>query len=407
MDISGRSRHRLWYHIGHYFFKLYFSLRFRLKISVRKPSAKPYLLLTNHVTDLDPLLLCASFSEPMYFVASDHIFRWGLASRLIRFFQNPIPLLKGTADSQAVRQILGRLRGGSNVCILAEGSTTYTGNTAAIAPAIGKLVRLSGVPLVTATLRGGYLTRPRWSHTYRKGYLESVFAHEYSPDELKKMSVDEINARIREDLSVSAIDDQKALGEAPVHYKGKSLAEGIENVLYLCPRCGQFSKITSHEDIFECTCGLKGRFTDTGFLESADSLPLPFSTIPEWDNWQKESALQKALSVPPETAVLSHPHQSLYTFARSQTPELLCEGTLSLYRDRLEIVGKSGTFAFPFQTLPKGVTFYGSGSATLGLTDSNGTSYEIKTAIPRPALCYAFLSNALKTVNAQTNRQED
>jgi hypothetical protein len=53
----------------------------------------------------------------MYFVASEHIFRWGLLSKLIVFLQAPIARLKATADTSAVRQVLRRLQEGHSVCI--------------------------------------------------------------------------------------------------------------------------------------------------------------------------------------------------------------------------------------------------------------------------------------------------
>ena len=43
----------------------------------------PCIVLCNHVTDWDPLLLGAAFRRQMYFVASEHILRLGFVSRLL------------------------------------------------------------------------------------------------------------------------------------------------------------------------------------------------------------------------------------------------------------------------------------------------------------------------------------
>ena len=45
--------------------------------------AGPFLVLCNHNTDWDPLLLGSAFPEYMSFVASEHIYRWGTAAKLI------------------------------------------------------------------------------------------------------------------------------------------------------------------------------------------------------------------------------------------------------------------------------------------------------------------------------------
>ena len=47
-------------------------LRFRAK--VESPPG-PFLLLSNHLTDQDPILLGSAFRPQMYFVASEHILR--------------------------------------------------------------------------------------------------------------------------------------------------------------------------------------------------------------------------------------------------------------------------------------------------------------------------------------------
>ena len=54
-----------------------------------------YIVLSNHTTDFDPLLVAASFRKPMYFVASEHIARWPVAGKLLTWLLNPIYRKKG------------------------------------------------------------------------------------------------------------------------------------------------------------------------------------------------------------------------------------------------------------------------------------------------------------------------
>jgi 1-acyl-sn-glycerol-3-phosphate acyltransferase len=44
----------------------------------------PYLVFANHNTNWDPLLLACSFRQQMYYVASEHIFRWRFTAGIIR-----------------------------------------------------------------------------------------------------------------------------------------------------------------------------------------------------------------------------------------------------------------------------------------------------------------------------------
>ena len=44
-----------------------------------------FLLISNHVTNFDPFLIGTSLRRHMYLVATEHLFRMGFVSKLIRF----------------------------------------------------------------------------------------------------------------------------------------------------------------------------------------------------------------------------------------------------------------------------------------------------------------------------------
>lgn len=79
----------------------------KLKFGYRyeKPKTKElpetYIVLSNHVTDYDPIFVGMSFRKQMYFVASAHITRWGLASKLLKHCFAPIIRYKGTTAASA------------------------------------------------------------------------------------------------------------------------------------------------------------------------------------------------------------------------------------------------------------------------------------------------------------------
>ena len=53
----------------------------------------PVLVMGNHDSNWDPLFLGCAFPRQMYFVASEHIFRWGFLSKLLNTFLAPISSL--------------------------------------------------------------------------------------------------------------------------------------------------------------------------------------------------------------------------------------------------------------------------------------------------------------------------
>ena len=153
----------------------------------------PYIVLSNHVTDFDPLFVGVSFPQ-MYFVGSEHISRWGFASKLIKFALDAILRYKGTSASHAILDILRRVRKGANVCMFAEGVRSWDGMPSPIAPTTGQLIKSARCALVTYKISGGYFVSPMWSQGgTRRGYIHGEPVAIYTQEELASMSVEQIN----------------------------------------------------------------------------------------------------------------------------------------------------------------------------------------------------------------------
>lgn len=300
----------------------------------------PLLVLSNHVTDFDPILVGLSFPEHMYFVAGENVLRMGFLSKLVTRYGSIIQRVKGTTDAEAALQILRTLKKGRNVCMFAEGSRTFTGETLPIAPATAKLVRLARATLVTYRLTGGYLTTPRWSAHRRKGRMTGEVVGVYAPEELKGMSEGEILDLLQRDLYENAYETQ---AKGPVAFKGKALAETLETALYLCPKCHRIDTLHSDGDRFYCDCGLSMTIDEYGFFQGDD---LPFTTPLDWDKWQ-EAEMERLAQTLGEEAAFSDEGQTLNRKEDDHTLTPLTTGAMALYRDRLTI----GEYTFPIRDL--------------------------------------------------------
>ena len=300
----------------------------------------PCLILSNHVTDFDPILVGLSFPEHMYYVAGENVMRMGFLSKIVTRYASVIQRVKGTTDTEAALQILRTLKKGRNVCMFAEGNRTFTGETLPIAPATAKLVKMARSTLITYRLTGGYLSTPRWSTHRRKGRMTGAPVGVYPPEELKKMSEAEIADLLARDLYENAYETQN---KAPVAYKGKALAETLETALYLCPRCHKIDTLHSRGDRFSCDCGLTMTLDEYGFFQGED---LPFKTPLDWDRWQTGEMEQLAESLGDEAA-FSDEEQTLNRKEDDHSLTPLCTGTMALYRDRLTI----GERSFPLKEL--------------------------------------------------------
>lgn len=241
----------------------------------------PYIVLCNHVTDWDPLFLGSAFRDQMYFVASEHIARWPVAYKFLRFAFAPIMRYKGTVAASTVVEVLRKIKAGCSVAIFAEGVRCWDGVTGPILPSTGKLIKSARCGLVTYRICGGYFVSPNWTEgNLRRGPVWGSPVGVYTKEELASMSVDEINQLINRDLYENAYERQL---EDPQVYKCKALSKGFENLMYLCPSCGKMDTIVSEDNEIRCTaCGHHFHYTDKGLLEGTK-----FVTAREVLRWQK------------------------------------------------------------------------------------------------------------------------
>ncbi len=331
----------------------------------------PFLITANHNGELDPAFLAMSFSEHMYFVSSEHVFRKGFLSWLLVYFFAPIARVKGMTDATAALNIIRAIKRNTNVCLFAEGNRSYNGVTGPIFPATGKLAKATGASLVTYRLEGGYLTTPRWSRTTRKGHMRGYVVNVYSPEQLKQMTPEEVNDHIREDIWEDAFDRQLAM---PYRYKGKDLAKGLENAIYFCPKCGKPGTLHSEGDMFSCSCGLRVRYTETGFFEKVDACDpeLPFTTVRDWDFWQDKRIIEYAASLKEDEIAYSDEDVMLIAVEGGHKDSVAEIGTLSISRQALSV----GSHHFPLDRVSS-IALVGVYKMVFSM---DGKSYELRAA---------------------------
>ena len=301
----------------------------------------PVLLISNHVTNWDPLLVAMSLRDKqMYYVASEHIFRLGLITRILNWLFAPIPRRKASSGADTAWACIRHLRAGRSICLFAEGECCWDGRSASVVPATGKLAKLSKATLVTYRLEGGYLTFPRWARKIRRGRMYGHPVNIYSPDQLKAMDPEEIEAAINRDIYEDAIVRQS---EAPVKFRSSAPADGLERGLYLCPECGRIGTLGTKGDRIFCDCGFSVRYTAEGSFSPA----APFAGFAEWDTYQRRRLrhLDFPLPAQPESEegelLFSDDGLTLSQISDSHGEQSLGRGELRQFTDRLECAGHS------------------------------------------------------------------
>lgn len=275
-----KKRHKMVWSILRAPVGLFLKLKFGYRYEVAKNLPDNYIVLSNHVTDWDPVFVGVSFKRNMYLVGSEHISRWKFAYKFLKWGFEPILRPKGALASGTVMDIIRHCRKGKNVCLFAEGVRSWDGVTNPIAPATAKLIKSAKCALVTYKITGGYFVSPMWSQSLRKGKISGKVKNVYTAEELSKLSVDEIYDIIVSDLYEDAYARQL---ETPEKYKGRNIAEGLEKLVFICPHCGAYETLSSRGDTVTCSkCQKSFKYNEYGMLDG-----IKFRTVKELSDWQK------------------------------------------------------------------------------------------------------------------------
>ena len=353
----------------------------------------PYLVLANHNTDLDPGLVALSFPQQMYFVASEHVYRAGFASKVLRYVFEPIAKRKGTSDTVTVMKSIRALREGKNVCLFPEGQKSFNGRTGEIHLATGKLVKASKASLITYKLEGGYFTTPRWGYGIRKGKMHGSIVNIYDPETLDKLSAEEITDIIIKDLYEDAYEKQN---ESPIAYKGKNLAKGLEHSLCVCQSCKKLDTLSSIKNKVFCNeCGFSTTLDKYGYFDENSK----FKTVAQWDDFQQEE-LKKFVEDKKssnQTFLFENTDSTLKSVKAEHQEENLGTGTFSMFTDKFVFKtiqdGKENTIELLHQDIVD-ISMYG--KQGLVFSDNKGNYYDLTSDKVRNVRKFIFCFKYLK-----------
>ena len=329
---------------------------------ITRPKSKVFLALYNHTDDMDPFYMAIGLFRHMRYVASSVILE-GFTGRIISFLVGPIPRRKAASADDTVALMLENLKAGISIGLSAEGNRSWDGETMFISPRTAEVAKQSGAALVTFRIRGGYLHTPRFAANARKGPVFGEMVREYSPEELARMSVQEIAEAISKDLYVNAYQDQKdpppiiknyLKDRKMVPYKGKAKAENIESILYICPTCHGIGTLSSHNDDFHCTCGLSGKVNDYGFLEGN----VPFDNTVDWNKWQKKYLQEQTAVIAKNKELIFADHGAdLYITKKNNRQMTARNAEVLFYPDQIVIKDDNETKSFMLDEITRFAAF--------------------------------------------------
>lgn len=204
------------------FFKIFFAiwLRFRSRGLENVPATGGGLILSNHQSFLDPLLIGMPLTRPISFLARDSLFRipvigWILRNTYVK------PISREKASTSSIRETVQRMEQGFLCGIFPEGTRSPTGEMGDFRPGFVALVRRTNLPIYPVGVAGAHLALGRKSYFLKPYAVRVVYGEPITPEEIEPLKErgreDELVALVRSRVFQCQADAENwRLGKLPV-----------------------------------------------------------------------------------------------------------------------------------------------------------------------------------------------
>jgi len=272
--------------VGYPLLKLLF--QFKIDRSNYIAQKGSFMVVSNHQSYLDFLLpTLALYPRRFNAVAAQKFFFFKTLNWLMTTL-GCIPKNLFDADARCIKGIIEVLRRGDNVLLFPEGRCTVAGEYMGIQKATGKLVKKMKVPVVSCYIEGAYNCMPFWRKGFRAGQVRVTIENLFSAEDCEALTIDEINEVI--DAKLSGKDTTRT--ERLRTLRANKLAEGLQNILYYCVKCGkEFTLETKGNTIFCTHCGNSASLDRAGRFVCSEGSVAP-ETIQDWQREQNLYELQ-------------------------------------------------------------------------------------------------------------------
>lgn len=132
------------------------------------PKTGAAILICNHVSYVDGLIIAAGCRRPVRFIIDTHIYNAPVVNYFMRW-NRAIPILP-TRESvtHALEEISAGIKAGDLICIFPEGQLTYTGGLGRFKAGIESIIKRDPAPVYPIALTG------LWGSIFSRKYLGSI-----------------------------------------------------------------------------------------------------------------------------------------------------------------------------------------------------------------------------------------
>ncbi|NQV29729.1 MAG: 1-acyl-sn-glycerol-3-phosphate acyltransferase [Candidatus Marinimicrobia bacterium] len=190
------------------------------------PFSKPFLLVANHESYLDPFLFGIFVPFEIKFVATADVFATPLMRFLLRG-TGSFPMRRHRQDLKSIRTMIRIINKGQVVCIFPEGGRSIDGSPLPILKETLKLIQRCKVPILPVHLDGAYEVWPRWAPNRRRGHVTVSFKQVIPLENQTELG------SLETQISGAIFAKEKVF--KPV--RSRAIARGLDNLFWACHNC--------------------------------------------------------------------------------------------------------------------------------------------------------------------------
>lgn len=273
----------------------------------RLEKGEPCLVLMNHSSFIDlkiaARLMC---TRPFHIICTADGF---VGKRWLMRQIGCIPTRKFMTDVTLVRDMIYATKElKSSILMFPEASYSFDGTQTPLPDSIGKCLKLLKVPVVMIRTHGAFARDPLYNNLQlRKVRVSADVEYLLSVQDIAEKSPQELNDILQEKFTFDYFRWQQ---ENKIRIKEPFRADGLNRMLYKCPRCKAEGQMLGQGTKILCKlCGKAYELTEYGYLKKVDAENVEsqskeeqsrenpdFTHIPDWYRWERECVRQEILS---------------------------------------------------------------------------------------------------------------
>ncbi|QDT42862.1 1-acyl-sn-glycerol-3-phosphate acyltransferase [Gimesia alba] len=151
-----------------------FWLRYQSRGKEQLPAEEGGLMVSNHQSFLDPLLIGLPLSRPVSFMARDSLFRIPILGPFLRY-EFVIPISRRAASSTSFRAAIQNIEDGNFVGIFPEGTRSEDGAVQRFKPGFLALLKRTDCAIYPIGIAGAFHALPRGAYFLRPCPVRVIF----------------------------------------------------------------------------------------------------------------------------------------------------------------------------------------------------------------------------------------